>query len=160
MILMFGLPIMASGQNHYNKVNTINCHVKDLLCNNILLFRMFNISNISTDHEQIETYFQKQIENNKSAADMTFTSYRLHNNSVIDIGIADSTLVVSMIDSSFCLFFVKKVNINFIGYMIYPSSVKLFFYLNDGGCNLYFSHTYSMEFKQQSITEYDYGPSK
>ena len=155
---MFGLPIIANGQNHSNKVKTSECHLKDLLCNNILLIRMFSIGDMSTDHRQFESYTKKQIENKKSATDMTFTSYRLNNNSVVDIGIADSALVVSMFDSSFCLIFVKKVNINFIGYKIYPSCVKLFFYLNEGSCNLYFSHTYLMEFKEQSITEYDLGP--
>jgi len=160
MILMFGLPIIANGQNHSNKVKTSKCHLKDLLCNNSL-FRiddLFSIGDMSTDHRQFETYTKKQIENKKSATDMTFTSYRLHNNSAVDIGITDSALVVSIFDSSFVVNFVKKVNINFIGYKIYPSCVKLYFYLNEGSCNLYFSYAYFMELKQHKLTEYDHGP--
>ena len=114
-----------------------------------------------TDQRLLETYTKQQIENRYSSTEMTFSSYKLFNDSAVDIGISDSALVVSMsmFDTSFVINFTKRVDVDFIGYQIYSNSVSLYFYLNVGSCKLYFKHWYDMEFKQHIITEFDHGPS-
>ena len=164
MLLIFGLPIIANGQTQSIKLETSQCNLKDLLRNDSL-FRiryLWSIRDICKDQRTLETYAKKQIENKYSSTEMTFTSYKLFNDSAVDIGISDSALVVSMsmFDSSFVVNFTKSVDVDFIGYQIYSSSVSLYFYLNAGSCKLYFKHSFDMEFKQHTLTEFDHGPSK
>ena len=76
-----------------------------------------------TDQRLLETYTKQQIENRYSSTEMTFSSYKLFNDSAVDIGISDSALVVSMsmFDSSFVINFTKRVDVDFIGYQVYST---------------------------------------
>ncbi len=163
ILFVFGLPIIANGQNHLDKGKTSNCHLKDLLCDDSL-FRiryLWSIRDMCKDQRLLETYTKQQIENRYSSTEMTFSTYKLFNDSAVDIGISDSALVVSMsmFDNSFVINFTKRVDVDFIGYQIYSNSVSLYFYMNVGSCKLYFKHWYDMEFKQHTVTEFDHGPS-
>ena len=163
MLFIFGLPIIANGQNQSIKLETSQCNLIDLLCNDSLfrIHYLWSIRDMCTDQRLLETYTKQQIENRYSSTEMTFSSYKLFNDSAVDIGISDSALVVSMsmFDNSFVINFTKRVDVDFIGYQIYSNSVSLYFYLNVGSCKLYFKHSYDMDFKQHTITEFDHGPS-
>ncbi len=125
ILFIFGLQIIANGQNQSIKLETSQCNLKDLLCNDSL-FRiryLWSIRDMCTDQRLLETYTKQQIENRYSSTEMTFSSYKLFNDSAVDIGISDSTLVVSMsmFDNSFVINFTKRVHVDFIGYQVYSA---------------------------------------
>jgi hypothetical protein len=125
ILFIFGLQIIANGQNQSIKLETSQCNLIDLLCNDSL-FRiryLWSIRDMCTDQRLLETYTKQQIENRYSSTEMTFSSYKLFNDSAVDIGISDSTLVVSMsmFDNSFVINFTKRVHVDFIGYQVYSA---------------------------------------
>lgn len=162
IIALFTLPVLAYGQKQIKKMETTKCHLKNLLCNNgkpFFIDYLFSIDSIFIDQKQLRTYPQRVIKNEGITIKTTITSYQLRNDSVIDIGITDSILFISVLNKSLVLNFAEKVNIKFIGYKFQSNFMQPFFCLNKDGCSLYFSYIYYPELGKIRLTEYDNGPS-
>ena len=161
-LALFTLPMLVYGQKQIKKMETTKCHLKSLLPNNgksFFIDYLFSVDSILTDQKLLKTYTKRLNENEGFAVQSTITLFQLSNDSVIEIGITDSTLFVNMLNKSLVLNFTENVNIKFIGYKFQSNFMQPFFCLNKDNCSLYFSYIYYPELGRMRLTEYDNGPS-
>jgi hypothetical protein len=148
----------AKGQNKVITMENTECNIKAMIFDKdkeFFIDYLFSVDSIYTDQFLLEKK-QKKINNlSGETSNMIINSYRLVNDSIIDIGITDSTVYIDISGKNFTINLKPNTIITFLGYQINPNVIEPIFSIKNENCIVYFGIIYKKGVKKVRITQYD-----
>lgn len=164
IIMAFFLSIKSSAQKivDIRSVKNADCELKKLLHNNgkgFFIDYLFSADKVLKDYEILGSILKSVNDEKRGQLKLSMVPYRLNNDSILNIGIDDTTLFIEINGQKTLINFREKVHVNLIGYKSKNNFIQPFFNLKIKNCTLYFSIVYNTKSDKIRITEYENEPT-